>query len=75
MDLKPCPFCGSDNVDVFARGGRFGEFVWIECINCGAKTRNHTNHSGAEFGAEKFFEDISVQRVSEAWNRRNSADE
>lgn len=38
--LKPCPFCGSANVDVFSS---FGDpstdenIMNVECINCGAQ--------------------------------------
>lgn len=56
-NIKPCPFCGSLNVDVFYA---FGEpstdknFMDVECINCGAQ-------GGLGEGEEKAIA---------AWNRR-----
>ncbi len=55
--LKPCPFCGSANVDVF---NSFGDpstdenIMNVECINCGAE-------GGIGKGEEK---------AAAAWNRR-----
>lgn len=34
-ELKPCPFCGSDEIgrEDFASGG---ELITLRCLNCGA---------------------------------------
>ena len=56
-NIKPCPFCGSLNVDVFSA---FGEpstdknFMDVECIDCGAQ-------GGLGEGEEK---------AVAAWNKR-----
>ena len=34
--LKPCPFCGSDNIEVVREGTRKVSTI-IECGNCGCK--------------------------------------
>ena len=56
-NLKPCPFCGSRNVDVFSSFGDSstnGNIINVACISCGAQ------------GAAKLGE---IQAV-EAWNKR-----
>lgn len=38
IELKPCPFCGSD--DVFCSQGQEGEH-YVECCDCGAKIETY----------------------------------
>jgi Lar family restriction alleviation protein len=38
--VKPCPFCGSTDIEAHCSGNYKGEVLekplWIECANCGA---------------------------------------
>ena len=55
--LKPCPFCGSVNVDIFCSFRDKStdiNFVNVECIDCGAQ------------GAAKLNAESAVQ----FWNNR-----
>ena len=36
-ELKPCPFCGSDDIHIEQNGN----FFWCECYICGATSREH----------------------------------
>ena len=37
IKLKPCPFCGSENLSKGSRMFDFGEDIHIQCMECGAK--------------------------------------
>ena len=41
-ELKPCPFCGSDDVGIAYRMPEFGEQVkyFVVCNKCGSRTAN-----------------------------------
>ena len=60
MELKPCPFCGSDRVNVTENKFQhlFNSFG-VKCFNC--KTESY-----------QFFD--SRKEAIEAWNRRASYD-
>jgi len=34
-DVKPCPFCGKDNLTINRRNGKYGLFYFIKCGICG----------------------------------------
>lgn len=55
IELKPCPFCGSENVRMGSRGCSFGIDIYVEC-DCGAKVQI----------CEEYGEDELIKR----WNRR-----
>lgn len=38
IELKPCPFCGSEDVRMGSTGCSIGVDIYIKC-NCGAKCR------------------------------------
>lgn len=59
-ELKPCPFCGSDDIDYGIMSGTMKGFDYIQCQNCGAEIRSINNG--------KYIEAI------EAWNRRADND-
>lgn len=45
--LKPCPFCGSENVKAFTEG--FQAFSWVECMSChGMMMNNGTDKESIE---------------------------
>lgn len=40
VEIKPCPFCGSDNTEVYQQTGDWGyssSKAYVECRRCGAK--------------------------------------
>jgi Lar family restriction alleviation protein len=45
-DLKPCPFCGGDNVSVEGAGSVFGGFICI-CSSCGISSEQKENQEQA----------------------------
>lgn len=47
IELKPCPFCGSD--DVFCSQGLEGE-DYVECWDCGAKVETYNGMEDAVAG-------------------------
>lgn len=53
--LKPCPFCGSENILVF--GGYYNNYV--DCLVC--------NNCKAHFKTDKY---MTEEQMSEAWNKR-----
>ena len=52
--LKPCPFCGSNNIYLYKACGVCCDDAWLECLECGTKT--------------KAFRD--VDEAIDAWNWR-----
>lgn len=67
-DLKDCPFCGSDEVDLWAKGTRYGAITYAECALCGAKSKAFTYSKNMR---EEFdFSDTGAVRAVHAWNRR-----
>ena len=76
MKLKPCPFCGGTDLDVFGRKSiiyahhydhthpdAFSSFpiqAWIKCMDCGAEVSSDLGFWGRPLERE----------VVEKWNRR-----
>lgn len=60
IELKPCPFCGSENVHV----ERKDLFFWVECYDCGAV--------GQEARLRDVFVNIAQgeERAANNWNTR-----
>ncbi len=54
-ELKPCPFCGSENVRMGSRGCSFGVDIYIKC-DCGAKVQ--------------IMEEIGEEELVKRWNNR-----
>ena len=46
IELKPCPFCGSDDVIC----GRFEDVYYVECLYCGAKVESYNGPEDAVAG-------------------------
>ena len=58
-ELKPCPFCGSMNVEAKVRE----HDAWIFCKDCGGK--------GGLFGmSKKDIQEHCLCKAVELWNRR-----
>lgn len=56
IKLKPCPFCGSENLRKGCTGYHLGNDIYIKCLTCGAKIQI----------CEEYGEEDLVNR----WNRR-----
>ena len=66
IGLKPCPFCGSSSVVLFATGGG----VCVKCLGCRCQTEYDTDACVAD--AKRT---TAVERVVASWNRRIAHDE
>lgn len=72
MKLKPCPFCGSENVEVLPRenylvsaGVKFKKpCALVECFSCFAVA--------GFYKISKFGEEEAKRLAAEAWNRRKN---
>lgn len=38
-EILTCPYCGSGQIRVQARGGEYGLFYYVQCLNCAARTK------------------------------------
>lgn len=43
-ELKPCPFCGGDQLDIGITGGAT---FWVECSSCGSCSASHDDEYDA----------------------------
>lgn len=59
-ELKPCPFCGGDDMRISYARGRYGIGMYAECTKCGARTR--VVWDGKKDDAEEI--------AARLWNRR-----
>lgn len=67
-DLLNCPFCGSNEVDLWYKGVRYGRITYAECALCGAKSKAFTYYSDEPEFDEN---DRGALRAVAAWNRRS----
>ncbi len=76
-ELKPCPFCGSENVATALAHPNYmlvklwNKYVFAGCKDCGATTSLFfaNNRTGVSI-FNKENEKVAVNRAIEAWNRR-----
>ena len=57
-ELKPCPFCGSDRIEIDDLGYQETPCWFVACNNCGAEISGF----------------LYLSRAIEAWNRRADND-
>lgn len=57
-ELKPCPFCGSKNIDYGICTGTLQGFGYVQCEECGAEISEITECKNANTAIE-------------AWNKRS----
>ena len=69
MELKNCPFCGSDDVSIKAIRGSKGWFVFARCAFCGSQGKTFGNKVRYS-DCDEFWEDDSIGRATKAWNMR-----
>lgn len=55
-NLKPCPFCGSENIRIGSRPYSFGTDIYIKCNICQAKIQ--------------ICEEYGEEELEKRWNRR-----
>ena len=69
--LKPCPFCGGDDIYTKYNGAKHGRFYYIECNTCGGRTRGACiPFSEAQ---EHEWDNRAVNTVTMLWNQRRGA--
>lgn len=72
-ELKPCPFCGGRNIDVY-RCWTNHSHTWLvhaKCELCGASGKMYRNPNDAGDG-DYFWEHHSTKLAMEAWNKRTN---
>ena len=77
-DLKPCPFCGSENVSVeiikpFWLINRYKNKVAAAgCHNCGASTQLYAASCSGFLNLKMTgdIKEVAKERARQAWNRR-----
>lgn len=57
IELKPCPFCGGENMSERSRIYDFGEDIYIMCRECGAKIQ--------------ICKEYGWDELRKRWNRRS----
>ena len=62
-ELKPCPFCGSENVYLHSKDGYADKTTVIFCNECKSVVFIEDNE-------EEGYDDKTIDRAIEAWNRR-----
>ena len=58
-ELKPCPFCGSTNVEIRRKTWNGDEYFYIHCENCEMDCRKSDWANG-----------FDKSNIEEQWNRR-----
>ena len=38
-EMKSCPFCGGESVELKHNSAKYGWFYYVECVSCGGRTR------------------------------------
>lgn len=66
--LKPCPFCGHEEISVYTQYGRYGYFAWVECDLCGARSKTLKSTNRAD--SPEFSVSAVACKLLDAWNRR-----
>ena len=64
--VQPCPFCGSNKVNVERDHNGDGVFAFIACGNCRAKSRETYYSNGNDCPQ-------TYQGLRDAWNKRTLA--
>ena len=72
VDLKPCPFCGCEDVVIKNQfSSKYDSYYTVaECSRCKASTRPSENFAGSDPKAEDFWNSESVAEVAKLWNTR-----
>jgi Lar family restriction alleviation protein len=68
--LKPCPFCGSDDIEI-TRQPEFDDSSKVKvgrCMDCG--TYGPWTNNNADELWNKRVEHLNIVKFSEEWNRR-----
>ena len=72
-ELKPCPFCGSNNLEI-RHSIAVGEALYIVCRDCGVAMIGEKTAERYEDAGNGFYRKIAPKTaeevVVEKWNRR-----
>lgn len=68
--LKPCPFCGGNNISMSAFS--IAPECYIECQDCGASISSSV--SWGKFMSEKKHDKLCAKKLTKKWNRRADND-
>ena len=70
MEIKPCPFCGSESVYIRQRHVRIRNYwmVFVQCDFC--KAQGRIFESGRKPASESNWENEACENAVRAWNMR-----
>lgn len=63
IELKPCPFCGSDDLYITFDYGDNDISTVVFCNSCKVSVKVEEND-------QEGFNDVTVKKAAKAWNRR-----
>lgn len=72
MELKPCPFCGSEKVKVMLEHDSICGRCWfVQCENCHSKGTSIVESMYRQEPEEAYEQIINAtNKAKDAWNRR-----
>lgn len=78
--LKPCPFCGGNEVFINANKGRYGWYVFVRCSICGAESKKlGLGEKYNDYGVDELRNEEKVlfdcNTLRDRWNMRASQEE
>ena len=74
-ELKPCPFCGGEDVFVHWKGARYGRVIYfVKCEKCGAQTRAFSLYADIDElkNSPEEWNNSAAFNATESWNRRTA---
>ncbi len=76
IDLKPCPFCGSKEIAMYAcDDDSFIKTLKACCDECGCEMRSAIDYRPFSLGESKDYESAWKLKITEKWNRRASIEQ
>lgn len=64
-ELKNCPFCGSNEVDLLVDETKYSKTAYVECVLCGASSRVFYCQTSMIY-----LQDAIETQAIKAWNMR-----
>ena len=77
MKLKPCPFCGSEQVNIILEHDReCGRCWYVQCLNCYARGSSMVESVGNQRPDEAYKQIVAATHDAvAAWNKRASEEQ